>query len=169
MYSLRDAQNLVKQHLSMRRLRCAIFCRHGSWPTPPRCGAPALRQVRKGRADAQSSERKENKRLLRRHAANPGRAGPWPQATSCRGGGRTTAAVRRAARPGQPATALTFRPQAAERHCHHRHEAEPQAPACRERSVSPCGKRCRPGYRSAPGRNGGCSPASKRGCPKGSA
>ena len=101
----------------------------------------------------------------------PGASRAVAAGSQLQGGGRTTAAVIpcRAARPGQPATALTFRPQAAKRHCHHRHEAEPQAPACRERSVSPCGKRCRPGYSSAPGWNGGCSPASTKGCPKGSA
>ena len=67
----------------------------------------------------------------------PGASRAVAAGSQLQGGGRTTAAVRRAARPGQPATAGAFRLQAAERHCRHRHEAEPQAPACRERSVSP--------------------------------
>ena len=106
---------------------------------------------------------------LRRCAANPGRAGPRPERRQpvSGGGSRTTAAVIpcRAARPGQPVTALTFRPQATECRRHHRHEAEPQVHLPHAGSASPCGKRCRPGYRFAPRRSGG--PRFQEGLPQG--
>ena len=57
-------------------------------------------------------------------------------------GGWTTAAVRRAARPGQPATALTFRSQATERHCHDRRGRFPQGAASGRRALGGiCGNR----------------------------
>ena len=163
---------LCQPIFATRRLRCAIFCR------PPLGRHPAVRCARpptglqgpcgrsifrtKGEYPVAAASRRKT------GASRAVAAGSQLQGAV----GRPQRSVAQPDRANQrPHAILTFRPQAAERHCHHdyRHEAEPQTPACRERSVSPCGKRCRPGYRSAPGRNGGCSPASTKGCPKGSA
>ena len=91
-----------------------------------------------------------------------GRAVARMRATGCGGGrARTTAAVipRLAARPGRPATALTFGPQAAER-CR---EAEPHSRHAA--GVSPCGTHCRRDCRSAAGRR--LQPRFQEGLPQG--
>ena len=122
---------------------CHFFCRPAARPAP--CGSLRPPSGRSARSARTLNFQNEGRISLRRCAANPGRAGPRPErrqpVSEGRGGesGRTTAAVIpcRAARPGQPATACAFRPQAAERHRHHGHEAEPQAHLLQAGSASP--------------------------------
>ena len=111
----------------------------------PRTASPARRQVHKGRTDAQYSEQTANMRLPGHHAANPGRTGPWPERRRpVAGGGRAQTT------PDRPATACRPDVLAASARA-----LSPSGPpsrgrtadafaACRERSISPCGKRCRP-------------------------